>query len=534
MKTTDLRRILSVQLVALMALGVWTSTAKAQQPFGDLPATQEAPQEEAENKLPTEPPIQVRPRGDRFLGQSQVLPRDNESKSDQPILINSKYAGWEGADANKTEGKLVGEALRGNWIMIDDNGKFTGRVTPSAGADVENMKIFLMHMGRLVKQVPVSEDGQFAFTNVRPAAYSVVGWGTNGFFSFGVNILEYNPENEGKLPTTLNPIAFQNKSTINTDWIQYFAARVNFRVYGRYPTGEGRDDPQQLYGLIGLYNYLPSAEPANSISGQPVSTQNGRLVGRVHQFNSINGRPVDVRSTKVMLLENDSQVAVTSTDNYGVFVFENVPNGSYGVLAAGVDGVGLIGIDVSDAAAVNADGNVMAQPGSAIDFTMISSETIGWLNDNARKVAFQRALNAPRPPAPVNPYAAGCATCNNQMGGCNDCQQKYLESMCRSRGITFEQWQAMGCQCVKSGFGSGHFAREASKALRQRIEKVDAFYEGIFYPSSSLNEALSGGRANPNGYGQPGFQGGYGAPVYGTAPRMAPAPAMSPAPRMGN
>lgn len=469
---------------------------------------------------------QVRPQGSRFTEPQTFERFDRPNVSDQPILLNSKYAGWQGTTSvPNAEGQKIGDQLRTNWIMVDRNGQITGQVTPTGDADVSNMTIFLMHMGRLVKQTRVDDQGKFQFANVRQGAYAVVGWGSKAFFAFGANILAYNPESDGKVGNHLNVSAFQNATTINTDWIQYFASGVKFRVFGRYPIGEGRDDASSLYGVKGLFNNLPQGFPATSISSHTVSrTEDDRLIGRVHQMNSINGRPVDVRTTRVMLLEGDSVVASTSTDNHGTFEFRSVPDGTYGVLAAGVDGVGLIAITVDGSeTAINAEGEAAGNTDNgAIDFTMVSAETIGFLNNYATEIAYQRALRAPTQQQQQNGEGYICPHCNNQQGGCATCQGLYNQSGCRSRNMTFEQWLASGCQNQRQGFGDGYFLRETGKRLRRTIERVDNFYENAFYPNSGQGLGTNfnnGAGGYNNGYGGYNYQ----APVQGYAPaQIAP------------
>ena len=337
-----------------------------------------------------------------------------------------------------------------------------------------------------------------------------------------MNILSNNPNATDNIPpNSVEITAYQNQTTINTDWIQHYAPQVGFRVFGKYLEGEGAKNDPALYGSVGLFNNPPENSPATSISSHVVGrTSDGHLVGRVHQFNSTSGRPVDLRSTKILLLENDSVVAATAADSYGVFEFEQVPSGSYGVLAAGVDGVGLIGITVDDE----------SDETNTIDFTLIPTETVGWLNSYAAEVAYRRNIVAPRKPNPADNQQAGCQHCNDQAGGCSRCQKQYLESACRQQGITFEQWQTMGCQSVSNSYGQGRFVREVGKALRSSIDRLDQFSENTFYPnadSDAILDTLGQGVSGPQGQFQNGFAPAPAIPGGGSSTRGFSAPSGS-------
>ena len=110
-----------------------TCSANAQPPSS---SNQESP-------FPDDNPIEVgEPNSDSASAQ------EDEEEDTQTIMINSRYAGWE--EASSEGGNRVGETLRGNWIMVDNNGRFGGIVKPTQGADVAGMNIFLMNRGRLV------------------------------------------------------------------------------------------------------------------------------------------------------------------------------------------------------------------------------------------------------------------------------------------------------------------------------------------------------------------------------------------------
>ena len=532
MITTRLPRILTmIAITCCLALPNSTSRAFAQDQFpntDESPFETESPFEEENNdgsfselddddtgrRERSGRPRTIRPsdRPDRSgAGFRPDEDLDDPLGSSQQVILNDRFAGWN--EASDGLGKRrVGEALRANWVMVDPNGLLEGTVRPIDGAKVAGMTIYLMNKGRLVKTAAVQENGTFFFTNIQRGAYALVGWGDNAFFAWGANILPFSEDADPSTPTFITTYAFQNATTINTDWIRYFTPNVSYRVYGKYELEESADDPAKLYGFRGLSNYQPSAIASTSVGGTPVSlTSDGRLIGRVHQLRSFDGRPVDVRSTKVMLFERDSVVASTTTDNYGVFEFEEVPPGSYGLVAAGVDGVGMTGLVVSnsDEMEMTEEGELEdpRSEGEPFDFCLTSSETAGWLNHYANEVAYQRAILAPRPPKPKKNFNNGCNFCNGQCGAngtCNQCGRNNLRPedapcQCHSRNLTFEQWQQYGCAKYR---GNGFRIGDATRKITDRID--DAF-ERVFYPESETN-GISGGPVPGQGY-NPGFNG---------------------------
>ena len=523
-----LRRILLTLLFASLSAAFTAGVAHAQLPFGDL--TPSEPKEDQEEVLndgdgdgapfgPVEQEGPMRPV-DRPTARPPERPTDDEFGDDddapeQSVEVKERFAGWE--QVGDIDGARLSDTLRANWVMLDRNGQFSGTVRGIDGAEVAGMTIFLMNNGRLVKTAAVQEDGSFVFTNVQRGAYSFVGWGNKAFFAFGANIINESPDADSSTPRTINCYAFQNETTINTDWIRYFAPNISYRVFGRYSSGEGPDDPDQLYGFEGLTENAVAAEPATSIGGAPVGIDSrGRLVGRVHQMNSINGRPVDLRSTKVMLLKEDNVIASTTTDNFGIFQFTGVQAGGYGLVAVGVDGVGSVGIQVAgrDSEVLDEEGNADEAEVAPFDFTMVSAETVGWMNHYADEVAYRQAILSPRRELPARPDAVDpvCPGCMGILGanGCPQCGRGQANAaVCNSPCTTYQQWAANGC----ANREQKPVWLRIGERVRDGIQEADDRFEEAFYGSSGdrvLQELNAGGAGAgfnqvPNG-GSGGFQ----------------------------
>ena len=385
--TTNIFRIFVVALFIAAA-----TTVAAQQPFDPSPVESQPSPPAAQDEAPIRIPDDTTANPGFQTPDSQF----NDDEPDQTVEVDEKYAGWWAAGEG-TEGGRLSETLRANWVMADANGLVQGTVRGIDGAVTSNMFLYLLNRGRLVSEVVTDDQGNFELTNVIEGAYSLVGFGENAFFCFALNVLHHSEREVVNAPTRIDVLAFQNETTINLDWIRYFAPQTKFRVYGRYSVQETEDDPPAFYGFQGLALHQPAAAPATSISShQVVKTADGRLLGRIHQLNSLSGRPVNLRNTKVMLLKGDEVFASTTTDYFGVFEFLDVPEDQYALVGAGVDGLGCIGIDVTDsspAALTDPD----ADAGTTVfDFCLASSETVGWLNQFAIDLAYERAILAPR------------------------------------------------------------------------------------------------------------------------------------------
>jgi len=532
-----LQRFSIALLLTSMFATCFNGVAYAQLPFDNLTPAEDTEGQEGTEGAPFEQEGPMRPI-DRPSVQrpADERPEDDElgqdDRPEQSVEVKERFAGWQGA--GELEGERLSDTLRSNWVMLDRNGQFTGTVRGIDGAEVAGMTIFLMNNGRLVKTAAVQGDGSFVFTNVQRGAYSMVGWGDKAFFAFGANVINANADADDSTPTTIDCYAYQNETTINTDWIRYFAPNISYRVFGRYSIGEGEDDPDQLYGFEGLTENPVMAEPATSIGGTAVILDaRGRFVGRVHQMNSLNGRPVDLRSTKVMLLKGDNVIGSTTTDNFGVFQFSGVRPGGYGLLAVGVDGVGLVGVQVANDTNNVLDAEGVAGEGDAntFDFTMVSAETVGWLNHYATEVAYRKAVLKPRKELPKGPGVfdpvcpdGGIPGPDGRCPGASNGDGK--AALCNSPCVTYGEWVANGCACRdrQPAF------RRIGDRVRERVEALDDRVEEAFYGASSSG---TGGRAtgagaapglfdNGSGFNNTGIN--YGGPI----PPVVQAPSVPP------
>jgi hypothetical protein len=434
--------VLSISLPARLA-------AHPMQDLGSLlpPGSQVPPDQPQDSGLPQQPGL-------------------DPSLDAELVLIEDRFAGWQQAGTGQKVDRLD-QQLRANWVMVDDNGLLAGRIlvepealatppnaagemdprlaqygAPPAGpvyfdtgpgcgsnggwqsgmlgpnprnvayyrnpenpnADRTPMQVFLLNRGKLISMSEIDAEGQFVFRGVKSGMYSLVGYGRAGFFAYGLNVLPFAENADAPKEIVTQPIPVFGPPV--TDWVTRAAPNVRFRVRGQHRFGEGRDDPPRLYGLQGLQTFLPAAAPATSIAAQPTAlTEDGRLLGRIHYVMSYDGRPADLLTTTVQLTQNGQVVQQSSTDNYGVFEFQNVAPGTYGIQAVGPDGLAATAVTVVE----------QPGPGTApVDLAMMDDTSIGFLNHFMRETAYWSALSPPSPPE-RDPLADGCYDLN--LGG---------------------------------------------------------------------------------------------------------------------
>ncbi len=401
--------------------------------------------------------VQEAPRQDETLNgpTSQVEAISAPTEERREIFVEDRFAGWQAAGTGENAARLAND-LRANWVMVDDNGLLAGLVlglkaekeptpareptpaddetateaktNPQDAAAQTGMDVYLLNRGRLLGTAHLNAENRFEFQGVKPGNYALVGYGPSGFFAFGFNVLSYSEDATQPRELYIPALATSGKSV--TDWVTKHAPNVRFRPLGKHRFGQGKDDPPRLYGIVGLRTFSPKAEPATSIVAQPAGlTEDGRLLGRVHHINSLDGRPIDLRTTTIQLMQQDKVVRQSGTDNYGVFDFPGVEPGSYELRAHGPDGLAAIQIEVVNAKDPKA---------STLDLSMISSETIGWLNHFMHESAYISAISGPRP-------SDKCDRCGNRCQNCGGCH-------CQDNPCRCEH----GCNSGYGGYGQGY------------------------------------------------------------------------------
>ena len=134
-------------LLAILICLIGTTNIQAQPPFGGLPdvalpPTEDTGDDAAGDDVADDGP-RARPPAIRPI-EPFARPDDGDEDPDQPFEVDVKFAGWEGAGVGGEDGQLSDD-IRSNWIMVDANGRFEGRVVPTDNAVLGNMSVFLLN-----------------------------------------------------------------------------------------------------------------------------------------------------------------------------------------------------------------------------------------------------------------------------------------------------------------------------------------------------------------------------------------------------
>ncbi|HMO14308.1 MAG TPA: carboxypeptidase-like regulatory domain-containing protein [Pirellulaceae bacterium] len=344
--------------------------------------------------------------------------------------IDPRVAGWHGA-AHETARGGVSDMIRASWVMLSQNGNLKGTVHQASGSDDGATNIFILRNGQVAAETTVDENGNFEVDGLLPGPVTIVVFGKSNFAAFGFNALPYNTFDQVS-PRSLNVLPSPRSGRIVPELVKTLAPMVSFRIFDLYDVGEGPEDPPHLYGQYGLRNYPPPATPATSVNHHPVRLVNGIFTGRIHQLDSVSGRPIDVRNATVHIIQNDAVVATSRVDNLGIFKIEGLGAGTYGVIAGGSDGFAATGVEIIDSTSSNFPSHnrqygqfdsqsrtsarfVSNEPSrnnfanfssDVFDICMIPPESIGWLNHHVARQDYLEAVNTPLPQQP-DPHGFG-------------------------------------------------------------------------------------------------------------------------------
>ncbi|KAA5543616.1 carboxypeptidase regulatory-like domain-containing protein [Roseiconus nitratireducens] len=225
------------------------------------------------------------------------------------------------------------------WVRSSADGTVTGNVVIARDYSVSSLgdaQVSLMTLDGKEASAPVStdKDGKFVLSDVQPGVYNVMVRGDQAFACCALHVV---------MPSV--PVA--NSFEIAAGSIDYSVVRgamIRYQPAGKPAAIEF--DPTKA----------PEAAPEAPLEAVRVAQFDGGMKGRLTRAGQAKNR--GAANSNVIIFQDDIEVARTTTDAEGYFNIDELELGSYSVLGLGRDGVGLLGLELVDPAALQTAGKL--------------------------------------------------------------------------------------------------------------------------------------------------------------------------------
>ena len=205
----------------------------------------------------------------------------------------------------------AGAVENSHTISLNKNGVIEGQI-PSSNSN--GMNVYFIRNGKVAYQTRTSPYGAFQLSGVSTGPYSFVAAGPEGFSAYGVQVQEFNGQNQ---INTLEP------------------ASVSSQVAGFHKIlADNLPIEVANYIVQSASKSTPSAQSMNQ-----VRLVNNQLTGQVI---SLFGEGKTVRGTMVNLVQNGQRIADVQVDEQGNYTIPDLATGVYDFIAVGVNGLAAI------------------------------------------------------------------------------------------------------------------------------------------------------------------------------------------------
>ena len=265
---------------------------------------------------------------------------------------------WRAVD---TQGQLTDD-MRPGYVMLNPAGSAEGTFLTLDGKGAAEMSVYLMQSGRKVGNDRTDVYGSFEIKGIDPGVYSLIAMGESGIAIFALAFVPYQ-DIEGYEPglaahAVPAPHDFVLK-TLETGFSSLRDSAVDEPKYLEMskPENEGDPVPQQYQGLRELLRKLHEGQQQQtSLQAHPAQINAEKVLwGRIIGIERVTGRPMVIDEMTVHLMTPEGTVHGSyDVDERGVFKFENVEPGNFGLLGAGADGFFVVGLPTENAPAAAA------------------------------------------------------------------------------------------------------------------------------------------------------------------------------------
>jgi hypothetical protein len=127
-----------------------------------------------------------------------------------------------------------------------------------------------------------------------------------------------------------------------------YQAAIREDIAAAKPGADQAAGPERRRGMAQRQAVEPPSKDATSVRQHRVALwPDGRMVGRLHNIDLLSGRPKLIEDVNVFLIRDDQLVAQTRVNRIGVFEIPDLVPGGYALVAAGQDGFGAVGFELT-------------------------------------------------------------------------------------------------------------------------------------------------------------------------------------------
>jgi|688.fasta_scaffold01077_5 hypothetical protein len=210
------------------------------------------------------------------------------------------------------------------WVQVDAEGRFSGSVVSlfrgGTSEKIANAQVALIRSGQVKSSTTTDEKGDFSFSGVLPGSYTIEGLGTNGTFSFALNVLPGQAVQGSEMKIYA---VVPGGSTVT----KYFA---RYMVPSSTPDMVGRGVADQ--------RFVQS-------NGQVRADENGVFHG-ILLLPGAAFASKDMSATEVIILQNGREVAKAMANADGSFSIRGLESGVYGLVVAGPIGRAAVAFEL--------------------------------------------------------------------------------------------------------------------------------------------------------------------------------------------
>lgn len=222
----------------------------------------------------------------------------------------------------------------------------SGDLNPASGV---NVSLISADGARIV--TTTDADGFCAFGGLSPGVYSVEAGGSQGRLAFGIRAVhsDYEIARTGSearyLPVSMNlDVSIHSALTLARDAGAVSDLINNASVAAVQPTTPSQTDSAVMAARYAAENTTAQSYLSNTTLQL---APDGSLAGQLHLLDPATGDVLPVEDLKVNFIADNTVVGSTTVNRDGSFLQHNLIPGVYSVVAAGGDGVGCIGVELT-------------------------------------------------------------------------------------------------------------------------------------------------------------------------------------------